>query len=32
VAGIESMRASTPGVRSLQEHAAALAVLRAREG
>ncbi len=32
VAGIESMRSATPGVRSLQEHAAELAALRAREG
>ncbi|MBM3669366.1 MAG: carbamoyl-phosphate synthase large subunit [Actinobacteria bacterium] len=32
VAGIESMRSGTPGVRSLQEHAAALTALRAREG
>jgi carbamoyl-phosphate synthase large subunit len=32
VAGIESMRAGAPGVRSLQEHAAELAALRTREG
>ncbi len=31
-AGIESLRSATPGVRSLQEHAATLAELRAREG
>jgi len=31
VQGIESLRTEAPGVRSLQQHAAALAVLRAKE-